>query len=275
MSHQPRQVSVVISTYNSPEWLNRTLCGYACQTADPFEVVIADDGSGEETRRIVDAFRSQDRFRIRHVWHEDDGFRKCRILNQAIMASSGDYLIFTDGDCVPRADLVSCHINHAQPACFLSGGYYKLPMDVSHQITPQAIESQQAFSIQWLRQAGLPFSHRLLKLHAPGKLTRFLNAVTTTKPSWNGHNASGWKRDLVAAGGFDERMRYGGEDRELGERLENAGIVGKQIRYSAVCVHLDHARGYVNQADLQRNREIRDQTQKLRRTMTEYGLAAA
>lgn len=62
----------------------------------------------------------------------------------------------------------------------------------------------------------------------------------------NGHNASGWKEDIVAVNGLDERMQYGGQDRELGERLENYGIRGKQIRYSAIVVHLDHARGYVN-----------------------------
>jgi len=72
----------------------------------------------------------------------------------------------------------------------------------------------------------------------------FLNTLTTTNPTWNGHNVSGWKDDVIAVNGYNEDMQYGGLDRELGERLINYGIKGKQIRYSAICVHLDHPRPY-------------------------------
>ena len=105
--------------------------------------------------------------------------------------------------------------------------------------------------------------------------SQLLNWITTTKPTWNGNNASGWADDVRAAGGFDERMRYGGEDRELGERLENAGIVGKHVRYQTVCLHLDHSRGYVNEEDQRRNREIRLETRLTQRTTTEFGLLKA
>ena len=84
-----------------------------------------------------------------------------------------------------------------------------------------------------------------------------LNAITFTKPTWNGHNASGWKSDLLAVNGFNEEMQYGGEDRELGERLFNLGLKSKQIRYSAICVHLDHARGYVSEEVWKKNNDIR------------------
>ena len=75
-----------------------------------------------------------------------------------------------------------------------------------------------------------------------------LNVLTPTKASWNGHNASGFKADIVKVNGFDQRMQYGGQDRELGERLIHSGYKSKQLRYSAIVVHLDHKRGYKNQA---------------------------
>ena len=100
-----------------------------------------------------------------------------------------------------------------------------------------------------------------------------MNAITPTKPRWAGNNASGWKADLLAVNGFDERMTYGGEDLELGERLTHAGILGKQIRFSAICVHLDHDRGYVSAAMKDANARIREETRATRRTWTSHGIA--
>jgi hypothetical protein len=218
---------------------------------------------------------AQTDLRLRHVWHEDDGFRKCTILNRAIEAASGDYLLFSDGDCVPRWDFVQQHFWAAEAGKFLSGGYFKLPLSLSQRISIDDIRCGHAFSVRWLRANGLPFSHRLLRLSAQGRLAKFLNRVTTTRPSWNGNNSSGWTTDVHRANGFDQRMRYGGEDRELGERLENAGIRGKHVRFQSVCLHLDHARGYVNATDLERNLQIRKETARYRRVRTDYGIRQA
>jgi glycosyltransferase involved in cell wall biosynthesis len=272
---RPDFVSVILSTYNAPLWLEKVLWGYAGQTHRDFEVVIADDGSGTETATLIDRMSAQTDLRLRHVWHEDDGFRKCTILNRTIEAASGDYLLFSDGDCVPRWDFIQQHFSAAEAGRFLSGGYYKLPLSLSQRISIDDIRTGQAFSVGWLRANGLPFSHRLLRLSAQGRLAKFLNRVTTTRPSWNGNNSSGWAADIHRANGFDQRMRYGGEDRELGERLENAGIRGKHVRFQSVCLHLDHARGYVNATDLGRNQQIRKETALYRRVRTNYGIRRA
>jgi glycosyltransferase involved in cell wall biosynthesis len=272
---RPDLVSVILSTYNAPLWLEKVLWGYAGQTHRDFEVMIADDGSGTETARLIDCMSAQTDLRLRHVWHDDDGFRKCTILNRAIEAASGDYLLFSDGDCVPRWDFIQQHFSAAEAGRFLSGGYYKLPLSLSQRISIDDIRSGQTFSVGWLRANGLPFSHRLLRLSAQGRLAKFLNRVTTTRPSWNGNNSSGWAADIHRANGFDQRMRYGGEDRELGERLENAGIRGKHVRFQSVCLHLDHARGYVNATDLERNLQIRKETALYRRVRTDYGIRRA
>ncbi len=266
------RISVILSTYNQPDWLEKVLWGYALQTHADFELVVADDGSGPATRERIARFEAESERRVLHVWQEDDGFQKTRILNKAIVACGGDYLIFSDGDCIPRGDFVAVHAAHARPGRFLSGGYFKLPLATSQAITREDIRTGDAFRPAWLRAHGLPFTPKIAKLAARGAGARFLNAVTTTKPTWNGHNASGWKADLVAANGFDERMQYGGEDRELGERLWNAGLKSTQIRYSAVCVHLDHGRGYVRPEMIARNDAIRAETRRLRRTRTPFGI---
>ena len=272
MNRSPELISVILSTFNQPDWLSKVLCGYACQSHKQFEIIIADDGSSHETDNVVDWFVEHTGLQIRHVWHPDDGFRKTTILNQAIRIASGDYLLFSDGDCIPRFDFVAKHHQHSAPKTFLSGGYYKLPMDLSKRIEDDDIESGDAFTLSWLRKNGLPFSHRWMRIAAGRRAAKILNAMTTTRPTWNGNNSSGWRDDLQTAGGFDQRMRYGGEDRELGERLENAGIQGKHVRFDTLLLHLDHGRGYANPEDLATNRAIRDETARSGRVRTEFGL---
>ena len=100
------KVSVIITTYNAVEWLQKVLIGYSVQTECDFEIVIADDGSTSETKDLISQFSSKFKNPIIHVWHEDHGFQKTKILNKAILKSNSDYLIFTDGDCIPRKDFV-------------------------------------------------------------------------------------------------------------------------------------------------------------------------
>ncbi len=265
-------VSVIFSTYRQPEWLNKTLCGFANQTNRNFEVVVADDGSGEDTAEVIRAARRNIGLPIEHVWQPDKGFRKCRILNKAVARARGDYLIFTDGDCIPHPEFVDRHLKLAQPRRFLSGGLMRLPLGLSHNIQADDIASGRAFSPVWLRSHGMPFTYKLLKLSAGLKFGALLDRISPATAGWNGHNASGWREDIVRANGFDERMGYGGEDRELGERLENAGIRGKRIRHRVTCLHLDHPRGYVDPEIRAANLAIRRETKRLRRTRSEHGI---
>lgn len=265
--------SLIISTYNQPRWLQRCLWGYATQDRHDFEVIVADDGSGDETRQLLESMAPTLPFSLRHVWHEDQGFRKCTILNNGIKAARSNYLVFSDGDCVPRADFVSTHLRLREPGRYLAGGYCKLPMAVSEQIDRDTIQRGLHCDLAWLAANGLPREKRTLKLWTrPGWREMVLNALTPTPPRWAGNNASGWKRDLEAVNGFDERMTYGGEDLELGERLTNAGVCGKQVRFSAICVHLDHPRGYVKPEMRAANEEIRRATRETCATWTSHGL---
>jgi len=265
-------LSVIVTTYESPEWLEKVLWGYAAQDTRDFELVIADDGSGPETRALVDRLADETGLDIVHVWHEDRGFRKCEILNKAILAASGDYLVFSDGDCIPRRDFLDQHRRLRRSGHFLSGGYIKLPAAISRAITREDIVAGRVTDPSWLRSQGLKPTRKMLRLLAGSRLGRLLDTVTPTRATWNGHNASAWREDLLAANGYDERMVWGGLDRELGERLENAGVRGVQIRHRAVVLHLDHQRSYAGERGVQSNAAVREETRRTRRTRTEHGL---
>ncbi|MEY8780739.1 glycosyltransferase family 2 protein [Allomuricauda sp. XS_ASV26] len=266
------KISVIISTYNAEEWLKKVLWGFNCQIFKDFEVVIADDGSGPKTKELLDEMSENVFYNIIHVWQEDDGFQKSRILNKAVEACNAEYIIMTDGDCIPREDFVEVHYINKEPGYFISGGYYMLPMNISKLITLEDIEKQNCFNIHWLKEKGIPKTFKNNKLTASGLVSKLLNTITPTNASWNGHNSSGWKKDVLNVNGFDERMQYGGQDRELGERLFNFGIKSKQLRYSAVCVHLDHKRGYKTPESIAKNQAIRKETRSNKLVWTHYGI---
>lgn len=263
-------VGVIISTYNNPRWLEKTLWGYTCQTRPADEIVIADDGSTDETRRLIDSFKDQ--LPIKHVWHEDQGFRKSRILNTALLEAKADYLIFTDQDCIPRADFIATHLRYAHQGYFLSGGYFRLPMDISLAITLEDISSGNAFSLHWLRERGLKLNIKCLKLLGKDYVARIMNTITPANATWNGCNASAFRTDLLAVNGFNEEMHYGGQDRELGERLRNNGLRPIQIRFSAIALHLDHKRPYKTRESVEKNRQIIQDTRHSGIIETPYGI---
>ncbi len=272
MSPSPHPISVILSTYNQPRLLEKVLLAWERQTWDQFEVIIADDGSGPDTLAVIEEAQSRFSQPLRRVWHEDNGFQKCRILNRAIEASTFPYLFFSDGDCIPRDDLLATHADLRRPGRFLSGGYFKLSEKVSESLVPKLIRAGKACHYPTLRDLGLPWSIRNHRIFATSPWNRWLDRWITTKATWNGHNVSGWRNDVLRARGFDERMHYGGEDRELGERLTNAGIHGFQVRYRAVCVHLWHGRPYVREDHLATNKAIRNETVEGGRTVTDHGL---
>lgn len=270
---RPATASVIFTTYNSPRALELVLWGFAAQSRRDAQIVVADDGSGDETRAVIGRLHDQTGLEILHVWHPDQGFRKTEILDRAILAARGDYLIFTDGDCIPRRDFVETHGALAEPGRFLSGGYLKLPREVSEAITPDDVRSGRVADPRWLRSAGWKPGRRALRLTGIRPLATLLDVATPTKPTWNGHNASCWREDLVRVNGYDLEMAYGGLDRAVGECLENAGVRGKQLRHRAPVLHLHHERPYVDPEKWRHNRELRRRIRREGVTRAPRGLA--
>jgi glycosyltransferase involved in cell wall biosynthesis len=265
-------LSVILSTYNQPTWLEKSLWGFAVQSHRDFEIVLADDGSNDLTRQTIDRMRAETGLIIRHVWHPDQGFRKCTILNRAIVESQADYLVFTDGDCIPRRDFLEQHARFAQTGYVLSAGVVRFPLELSHRLQTDDIVTGRAHDYRWLRANGLPLSRKYSKLTSRKWLANVLDRITTTRSTWNGGNSSTWKQPILQVNGFDERMEYGWEDRELGERLFNLGLRSKSIRYRAICVHLEHERGYVRAEAMALNQKIRRETRRNHAVWTRYGI---
>jgi glycosyltransferase involved in cell wall biosynthesis len=266
------RLSVIVTTYNNPRWLEKVLWGFTAQTFRDFELLVADDGSDAPTADLLERLRSELPFALRHVWHPKQGFRKCTILNAAIAQAEGAYCFFTDGDCIPRADLLAVHVAAARPGRFGSGGYLKLPMVTSEAITRDDVLAGRATDARWLRAHGTPWDRRVQRLVWGPTVAALLDRLTPTGATFNGHNAAVWREDLLRVNGFDERLEWGGLDRELGERLENAGVRGMQLRHRALVVHLDHGRGYKRPEAIARNRAIRDEVAAKRLTRTPAGL---
>lgn len=266
------QLSVIITTYNSPLWLEKVLWGFSAQNHHDFEIIIADDGSTGKTRDVIDRLRHETGMTIKHIWQEDKGFRKCRILNKSILQANSEYIVFTDGDCIPRQDFLTVHATAAEPDTYLSGGYHKLPLSISEAITREDILSGRCFDLNWLKAQGLKRSHRNSKLTAGPLRARILNTLTPTACNFKGSNGSAWLKDVLAVNGFDERMPWGGLDREFGVRLVNAGIKPKHVRYSAIVIHLHHERGYKDPQFVAANKALRVTTEKQKITRTKHGI---
>ncbi|GGG48365.1 glycosyl transferase [Pseudohongiella nitratireducens] len=258
----PIAASVIITTYNSPDWLKKVLWGYFQQTRQDFEIIIADDGSGDPTAQLISGLATLSPVPIQHVWQPDDGFQKCRILNKAIVESQSEYLVFSDGDCIPRNDFIATHLRRAEPGYYLSGGTLNLPMDISQTITRQHIEQGLCFDKHWLYQQGLKKNRKISRISLGPKQAALMNRLTPVRCNFKGSNASCWKTDAIAVNGFNENMPYGGLDREFGVRLQNHGITPRHVRFDAAMVHLDHAKSYRDPAKMAANKALRKQMEK-------------
>ena len=264
--------SIIISTYNAPDRLEKTLWGYESQTERDFEIIIADDGSTDATKQLVDQYRDQG-LPLRHVWHEDRGFQKNRILNKALRVARGRYCIFTDGDCVPRSDFVEMHCRLRKPNQFLGMGCgVNVPAQIHEKFSHQDVTSGDIFSLEWLSsRATLPRRDRV-RLSANQFTQTVFNFLTHRPTVFTGNGSSVWRQSAMAVNGFDERMRYGGEDKDFGIRLSAFGLGSRLCKFSLVCVHLNHPRPYVDQNELRANRKHLWKQRWRRTYWTDFGL---
>lgn len=263
---------LIISTYNTPIALNLVLCALRLQTELPDSIAIADDGSGQPTCDVIE--KHQKFLPIRHAWHPDNGFAKNEILNKTIASSDAEYLIFIDGDCVASQGFVERHLTLVHPDRFATGSVIRLSQTTTDDLSEDDITSGNLFAPTWLAKKGetIALSRKLKAGHLGPWSAAVLDRLSPIRKTWSGGNASTFRKNLITVNGFDESMRYGGEDKELGARLLNAGIKGQFLRYSAPLMHLHHARGYVDPEVVKQNRAKIDDTRKTRRTWADLGL---
>ncbi|MFV0382661.1 glycosyltransferase family 2 protein [Paracoccus sp. (in: a-proteobacteria)] len=267
------RASLLVSTYNWPEALEKVFWGLFAQTRRDFEVIIADDGSRPETAALIARMARRSPVPVIHVWQPDKGFRKTRILNKALAVAQGDRIVVTDGDCVVRRDFIDTHIRQARPGQFLSGSYFKQPRQVSDAMDEAAVATQSCFTARWLMAHGAPSWLRMVKLGGPPPVAWLLDRLSRARPTWNGHSASCQRAPALAVNGFNEDMSYGGEDVEFGLRLNHSGLRARRIRFSTVALHLHHERGYVTPEMAEASAKIKQHTISTRATWTANGVA--
>ena len=264
------RTELIVATYNSPRALLLCLTSVAAQTVLPDSICIADDGSGPETRAAVDAFAAaHPELRFRHVWQEDRGFEKAAILNKAIASSEAEFLIFIDGDVLIHPDFVARHQELARPGAFSTGSLIRLDAAATAGVTEAMVRDGVVFERGWLRSSRAidRFGTWLKTMPFPRPVMAFLDRATPVQRALCGANASLFRADALKVNGFDETIKYGGVDKEFGVRLENAGVRGQHLRYTAPLVHLDHPRGY---ADPEKMRRHKAHIQEMRRTRTAF-----
>lgn len=234
------RIAVIVSTYDRPDALDAVLRSLTAQTYRRFEIVVADDGSGPDTRELVQRHAEEFRFDVRHIWQEDRGYRLAAVRNRAAAATERPYLIFLDGDCLVRPDYVERHARLAEPGHFVHGSRVRLDPGLSRTAIEQGPGIGRWNAARWL---GEWFRGRVDRftplLRVPlGPLRRL------SPRRWRGVkgcNLALWRADLLAVNGFDEGFRgWGFEDNDLAVRLVRHGVRRKQGRYAVPVLHLWH-----------------------------------
>lgn len=233
-------ISVIVTTYNRPDALRAVLAGLFAQVDRGFEVLVADDGSRDDTRQLVESLAAGAAISVRHLWQEDRGFRAGAARNRAAAVATGDYLIFLDGDCIPRPDWIAQHRRLAEPGWMVAGNRILLSERFSQHVLEGA-EPVHRWSLgQWRLAQLAGHVNRTLPLRrlALGPLrklgARRWQRVRTC-------NLGVWAADFRAVNGFDEQFEgWGFEDSDLAVRLLNHGVRRKEGAFATGVLHLWH-----------------------------------
>ncbi|MDC3262004.1 glycosyltransferase family 2 protein [Candidatus Pseudothioglobus singularis] len=244
------RVSLIITTYNRPDALLLVLRSIERQITLPYEVIIADDGSTNDTKEVITSFQEKSDILVIHSWQEDSGFRVAKSRNKAISKSNGDYIVLVDGDMILHPEFINDHIDNAQPGYFVQGSRVLLTQDK----TKQALNQQKInFS---LLSYGL--QNRKNAIHS-NSLSRLFSNKKNMMRGIKSCNLAFFKQDFVSVNGFNNEFEgWGREDSEFIMRLMNIGINRKNVRFNAIQFHLWHNENIRN--SLEKNEAILQNT---------------
>jgi len=234
-------VSVIICTYQAARELDLGLCGLSRQSVFPDEVLIADDGSDEQTRQLVERWQGELPCPLVHCWHIDKGYRKARIVNEAVRRSTGEQLIFLDGDSFPHPHWVADHVRAYADGRILCGRRVKLGPVLSEELTRERILGGEFDGIgaPLLASALRRDTKRLgLGVRIPQALVRLFHPRARRLM---GVNYSLAREAFYAVNGLNEQWTvYGREDYDLELRLKRAGFEFYPLLNRGVVYHVHH-----------------------------------
>lgn len=267
-------VTLIISFYNKIHLLERVLESVALQTFRDFEVVIADDGSTQEVVQQINALCSTYVFPIYHVWHEDMGWRKNQILNKAVQASHGDYLVFIDGDCLLERHFLEEHYSQRKLGEVITGRRVLLPLSITERLISHKIDTD-SFGIRLFLSLLYQtlFEHQRTQMEQMIRLPKWMRRwfIKERRRYILGCNFSLHKSDLLLVNGFDERFAYPGygEDIDLEFRLSRCGIYAMSRKCQLVQFHCFHKHFDTNYAP---NKALLQENNDKQITYTPYGI---
>jgi glycosyltransferase involved in cell wall biosynthesis len=264
-------VAVIVTTYNRPDALAAVLAGYFAQSVSGFELLIADDGSTDETRKLVAEHAARAPVPLRHVWQEDRGFRAGAARNRAAAQTNAETLIFADGDCVPGRDFVQQHLALSEAGYFLSGNRVLLSENFTRHVLAERAPIHEWHASRWLRAWATRDVNRLLPLlMLPGGAWR-----KRSPEQWEGVktcNLSLARVDFMRVNGFDESYSgWGLEDSDLAIRLIHAGVHHKSARFATPVFHLWHREN--DRSRLAENQKLLDEIIASRRIEARVGVS--
>ncbi len=239
MGHSDSTISVIVSAYERPRHLWFALLALGRQSVHFDELIVADDGSGQDVQAVIEKFAPQSPVRIVHVRQEHADYRLARSRNNAVRAASGEHLVFIDQDCLPWAHFLSAHVSFRRPGVFRVGSCVFLDKARTAQLREEDIISGRFEAL--LDKTEL---EKLRKLQRKDNFYAFVRKHLLPikfKPKLRGGNFSIHKADLLKVNGFDEKyVGWGQEDDDLGRRLYLAGMTSQSVVASAITFHLHH-----------------------------------
>jgi glycosyltransferase involved in cell wall biosynthesis len=254
------RLSLILSTYNQPNALAKVFAGLDTQTRWPDEIFIADDGSSDATKRLIESWRPKARCPVSHLWHPDKGFRKTIILNRAVNVTTGDYLVLLDGDCVPHPRFLSDHEKLAEAGCWVQGRRCFVRERWVERFSPG-----QTPIWRWMLTRRMTGAAKGLRLSFP------IIRRDTRQRGIIGCNMGFWRADVVDVNGFDEDyIGWGIEDSDIGTRLYNLGRLRKFVYAHAIVYHLNHP--MLPRDHFSASRRRLEETIRSRRVRCEHGL---
>jgi len=264
-------ISVIVTTYNRPDALRAVLDGLAAQGDRGFEVIIADDGSRDDTRALVETSGFGFPVPLAHVWQEDRGFRAGAARNRAAERAHGDYFVFVDGDCIPRDEFIGRHRELAERSWMVAGNRILLSEDFTAKALAAHLPLHEWSAYEWRQARRRGDINRTLPLaHVP--LGPLRKAAASRWQRVRTCNLGVWADDFRRVRGFDETFEgWGFEDSDLAVRLLNAGVRRKEGAFATGVLHLWHREN--DRRNEGRNWELLQQRIRSGETMPVKGLS--
>ncbi|MBL7886216.1 MAG: glycosyltransferase family 2 protein [Flavobacterium sp.] len=254
--------SLVTPTYNWPQALELLLESVLNQSILPNEVLIADDGSREETKVLIEKYQKLFPIPLIHIWHEDNGNQKPKIMNKAIAQAKGDYIIEIDGDIIMNRYFVEDHLKNAEKGVYLFGSRVNIQAAILDEIFKNKTIHFGLFD------KGIKKRGRTLRIPF---LMKFAKYYENRSGKLRGCNMSFWREDFIKVNGFNEGLvGWGIDDSEMIQRLHNIGIKGKRLKYAGIAYHIYHKEQ--SKSHIEINNEIEKETTEKKLTFIEKGI---